>query len=151
MARPGSFDSAAAIVAISAQTIEKMTTTMPEKIAPGPLGRNPPCAVRFEKSASRPGQSPITKRLPSARKMMIARTLMPANQYSNSPYDLTENRFVAVIRIISPRASNQSGASTQRVRSFAPATASKPTTMTQKYQYSQPTEKPAQPPRALRA
>src|SRR5918993_256821 len=99
MARPGSFDSAAAIVAISAPTMEKM----------------------------------------------IARTLMPANQYSNSPYDLTENRFVAVIRIISPRASNQSGASTQRVSSFAPATASNPTTMTQKYQYSQPTEKPAQP------
>jgi hypothetical protein len=34
---------------------------------------------------------------------------------------------------------------------LAPATASKPTTMTQKYQYSQPTEKPAQPPSARRA
>jgi hypothetical protein len=38
-----------------------------------------------------------------------------------------------------------------RCRILPPATASKPTTMTQKYQYSQPTAKPAQPPRALRA
>ena len=34
---------------------------------------------------------------------------------------------------------------------FAPAMASNPTMITQKYQYSQPTEKPAQPPSALRA
>ena len=34
---------------------------------------------------------------------------------------------------------------------FAPATASNPTTITQKYQYSQPTENPAQPPIAFRA
>ncbi len=34
---------------------------------------------------------------------------------------------------------------------LAPATASNPTTMTQKYQYSQATEKPAQPPSARRA
>ena len=33
----------------------------------------------------------------------------------------------------------------------APATASKPTTITQKYQYSQATEKPAQSPSAWRA
>ena len=33
----------------------------------------------------------------------------------------------------------------------APATASKPMTMTQKYQYSQATEKPAQPPSACLA
>ena len=50
MARSGSSDSAAAMVAISAPTIEKMTTTMPEKIEPTPLGKNPPCAVRLEKS-----------------------------------------------------------------------------------------------------
>ena len=31
---------------------------------------------------------------------MIAKTLMPANQYSNSPYELTENRLVAVISTI---------------------------------------------------
>ena len=39
----------------------------------------------------------------------------------------------------------------QRCRISAPATASKPTTMTQKYQYSQPTLKPAQPPSDCRA
>jgi hypothetical protein len=43
---------------------------------------------------------------------------------------------------------SHSGASIQNVRVWAPATASKPTTMTQKYQYSQATEKPAQPPSA---
>ena len=84
-ARSGSFDSAAAIVAISAPTIEKMTTTMPEKIAPAPLGKNPPCAVRLEKSRLRPGHRPSTKRPPSTRKTQIVATLMPANQYSNSP------------------------------------------------------------------
>jgi hypothetical protein len=41
-ARSGSRDSAAAMVAISAPTIEKMTTTTLEKIAPAPLGRKPP-------------------------------------------------------------------------------------------------------------
>ena len=62
---------------------------------------------------------------------------MPANQYSNSPYDPTENRLVAVISTISPSASIHSGASTRSWRILAPATASKPTTITQKYQYSQ--------------
>src|SRR4051794_39392085 len=38
----GSWDSAAATVAISAPTIEKITTTMLEKIAPTPLGKKPP-------------------------------------------------------------------------------------------------------------
>ncbi len=41
-ARAGSSDSAAAMVAISGPTIEKMTTTMLEKIAPTPSGKNPP-------------------------------------------------------------------------------------------------------------
>src|SRR3954469_80580 len=60
IARSGSLDSAAAIVAISAPTIEKMTTTTPEKIASGPFGRKPPWAVRLEKSASRLGHRPST-------------------------------------------------------------------------------------------
>src|SRR3954452_17333406 len=38
----GSWDSAAATVAISAPTMEKTTTTMLEKIAPKPCGRKPP-------------------------------------------------------------------------------------------------------------
>ena len=44
MARSGSADSAAAMVATSAPTIEKMTTTIPEKMVETPLGKNPPCA-----------------------------------------------------------------------------------------------------------
>ena len=59
--------------------------------------------------------------------------------------------MVTVIRIIRPSDSSHSGASNQKVMISAPATASKPTTMTQKYQYSQPTENPAQPPSARRA
>ncbi len=83
--RSGSADSAAAMVAISAPTIEKITMTMPEKSAPTPLGNRPPCSVRFEKSRSRPGHRPSTKKAPSAMKTMIVATLTPANQYSNSP------------------------------------------------------------------
>ena len=81
----------------------------------------------------------------------IAATLIPANQNSNSPNDDTENRLVAVISIIRTSAHNHSGMSIQYWMIFAPAIASKPTTITQKYQYNQPTEKPAQPPSALRA
>src|SRR6478609_5633730 len=107
-ARSGSDDSAAAIVAISAPTIEKMTDTM------------------------------------------IAATLMPANQNSNSPKDDTENRFVAVIKTMRTNAVNHSGMSIQYWMILAPAIASNPTTITQKYQYNHPTEKPAQLPSALR-
>ncbi len=60
IARSGSSDSAAAMVAISAPTMEKMTTTTPEKMASPPFGRKPPCWVRLEKSASRPGHRPST-------------------------------------------------------------------------------------------
>ena len=78
--------------------------------------------------------------------------MIPANQNSNSPNDFTENRFVAVMRTIRTSESSQSGRpGTQKVITFAPATASNPTTITQKYQYSQPTENPAQPPNAFRA
>ncbi len=56
----GSFDSAAAMVAISAPTMEKITTTTEEKIAPTPFGKKPPCTTRFEKSSERPGQMPRT-------------------------------------------------------------------------------------------
>src|SRR6476659_10179938 len=130
----GSCDSAAATVAISAPTIENTTTTMLEKIAPTPCGKNPPWAVRLLTSKPCPGQRPTTKSVPSTRNATMANTLMPANQYSNSPYDRTDTRFVAVISTISPRDSSHSGASNQKVMIFAPATASKPTTITQKYQ-----------------
>ncbi|SIM94617.1 Uncharacterised protein [Mycobacteroides abscessus subsp. abscessus] len=60
MALAGSFDSAAAMVAISAPTMEKITITIEEKIAPGPCGMNPSWTVRFEKSIFLPGHSPST-------------------------------------------------------------------------------------------
>ena len=65
---------------------------------------------------------------------MIAATLMPANQNSNSPKDDTENRFVAVINTRRTSAEIQSGTSIQYWMILAPAIASNPTTMTQKYQ-----------------
>ena len=78
---------------------------------------------------------------------MIAATLMPANQNSNSPKDETENRLVAVIAARKINGTNHSGTpGIQYWTIFAPAIASNPTMITQKYQYSQPTEKPAQPP-----
>ena len=130
----GSCDSAAATVAISAPTIENTTTTMLEKIALTPLGKKPPWLVRLLTSKPWFGQIPTTYRVPRTRNAMIANTLIPANQYSNSPYDRTDTRLVAVISTIRPSDSSQSGASNQKVMIFAPATASKPTTITQKYQ-----------------
>src|ERR1700730_14096683 len=50
-ASAGSRLSAAATVTISAPTMEKITTTMAAKTAATPLGKNPPCDVRLEKSA----------------------------------------------------------------------------------------------------
>ncbi len=67
-------------------------------------------------------------------KTMIAATLMPANQNSNSPNEDTENRFVAVISAIKISDITHSGASIQYCNTLAPATASKPITITQKYQ-----------------
>src|SRR4051812_10219100 len=146
----GSADSAAAIVAISAPTMEKITVTTPTVMAMGPKGKKPPWLHRFEKSSALSGHNPSTNSDPRAMNTTIAATLMPANQNSNSPKDDTENRFVAVIKTIRTRALNHSGTSIQYWMIFAPAIASNPTTITQKYQYSQPTEKPAQLPIALR-
>ena len=65
---------------------------------------------------------------------MIAATLMPANQNSNSPNEDTENRLVSVINVIRINEISHSGASIQYWITLAPATASKPITITQKYQ-----------------
>ena len=46
-ARCGSSDSPAASVAISLPMKEKTTSRTPVRIAPGPLGRKPPWAVRL--------------------------------------------------------------------------------------------------------
>ena len=48
MLRPGSADSAAAIVTTSTPVMAKMTTTMPLKSALTPLGKKPPYSVRLE-------------------------------------------------------------------------------------------------------
>src|ERR1700754_4311074 len=105
----GSDDSAAAIVAISGPTIEKITVTMPTVMTLAPIGRKPPGSVKLEKSMDLPGHRPSTKHAPIAMNARIAATLMPANQNSNSPYDLTENRFVAVIKTMKINAHNHNG------------------------------------------
>ena len=84
-ARSGSEDSAAAMVAISGPTIEKITVTMPTVITPNPIGMKPPCDHRLEKSVDLFGHNPSTKSEPSPMNTRIAATLMPANQNSNSP------------------------------------------------------------------
>src|SRR5271154_5977057 len=99
-ASPGSRLSAAATVTTSAPTMEKITTTMAAKTAPTPFGKNPPCEYRLDTPACWPGISPRTKAVPTARKITIVATLIPANQNSNSPNEDTENRFVAVINSI---------------------------------------------------
>src|SRR6478609_715047 len=143
MALAGSGDSAAAMVAISAPVMEKMTTTIAAKIAPGPNGKNPPLSVRLLKSMLLLGQIPRTKHPPSTMNTMIAATLIPANQNSNSPNEDTENRLVAVISTIRNSERIHSGMpGNQNWMTLAPATASKPTIITQKYQYSHPTENP---------
>ena len=85
-------------------------------------------------------------------KATIAATLIDANQNSNSPNALTETRLVAVSAIISTSEDAQIG--TPGSHSWmiaAPAAASTARTMTQKYQYSQPTAKRAQSPSATPA
>src|SRR4029079_7571405 len=111
---------AAAIVAISAPTIEKMTVTMPTVIAPKPIGMNPSWDHRLEKSIALFGNNPRTNSEPRAMNTMIAATLMPANQNSNSPKDDTENRFVAVIKTMRTKADIHSGTSIQYWMIFAP-------------------------------
>src|SRR5688500_8633768 len=106
-ARSGFSDSAAAMVATSAPTMEKMTVTTPAVSAVGPFGRKPPCSHRLLKSMPLSGQAPSTNRVPHAMKKMIAATLMPANQNSNSPKDDTETRLVAVINVIRTNAEIQ--------------------------------------------
>src|SRR5690349_17626043 len=135
MARAGLGDSAAAMVAISAPVIEKITTTIAAKIAPFPNGKKPPLAYRLLKSRLLWGQMPRMKQLPNAMNTIMAATLIPANQNSNSPNEATENRLVNVINSIKTSENTHSGTpGNQNCSTFAPATASNPTIMTQKYQ-----------------
>src|SRR5690348_8345857 len=83
-------------------------------------------------------------------KVMIAATLMDENQNSNSPYARADMRFTAVISTINVVPICHDGNGSQRWMITAPAMASTGITITQKYQYSQPTENPAQCPSAAR-
>ena len=85
-------------------------------------------------------------------KATIAATLIDANQNSNSPKALTETRLVAVSSSMSTSEDAQIG--TPGSHSWmiaAPAAASTASTITQKYQYSQPTTKRPQSPSAIPA
>ena len=97
------------MVATSAPVIEKITVTTAAVIPIAPWGRKPPWAVRFEKSMDLCGHKPNTKAVPTVRNTIIAATLMPANQNSNSPNDETENRLVRVIRLNRTSEHNHSG------------------------------------------
>ena len=82
----------------------------------------------------------------------MALTLIDENQNSNSPKARADIMLTAVMTAMRPVPSASIGTSgIQRCRILAPAIASTGTTSTQKYQYSQPTTKPAQLPRPARA
>src|SRR6478735_2786775 len=154
-ARRGSSDSPAASVTISLPMKEKTTISTPVRMAPGPSGKNPPVSVRWARpdpAWSDPGRTPKTASRPTTTNAPIATTLIPANQNSNSPYEPTETRLVAVRTTMTIRAQAHCGTpGTQLSRILAPAVASTASTTTQKNQYSQPMEKPAQRPRAWSA
>lgn len=98
------------------------------------------------------GQSPQMKSIPRKMNTMIAATLIDENQYSNSPNARTEARFVPVINASKTRLVSQTGAPGSHLPRMAPpATASIAITTTQKYQYIQPIENPAQGPIPSRA
>ena len=83
---------------------------------------------------------------------MMAATLIEANQNSNSAYERVDMRLTAVIAAINAVPVTSLGTPGNHCcRITAPAMASTGITMIQKYQYSQPTVKPAQSPRPARA
>ena len=78
----------------------------------------------------------------------IAATFIEENQNSNSPKERADIRFTAVITASRNKASAQAGRAIHWCSMPPPAIASIGTTITQKYQYSQPLVKPAQLPKA---
>jgi hypothetical protein len=62
-----------------------VAATAPVSTGSSPFGVKPPCAVRLERCGVHPGQSPITKQVPSTKNTVMAATLIEANQNSNSP------------------------------------------------------------------
>ena len=140
-------DSAAASVAISAPQSENMVVVTPANIAVMPAGAKPPWAVRL------PNVGPAGEVMPKANapvrtiKTRMDATFIDANQNSNSPKDRVDNRFTPVNTAISTTPTCQiSNWGNQPQMILAPAIASMAITTTQKYQYSQPTTKPAQLP-----
>src|SRR5690242_14403200 len=112
-----------------------------------PFGMKPPCAVSSEMPPCTPGQTPNANAVPAHRKATIAATLIEANQNSASPYERTDSRLTTVKRLTSASVYCQGASAGHQVpRIFAPATASRATTITQKYQYIQPVRKPASSP-----
>ncbi len=85
-------------------------------------------------------------------KTTMAATLIEANQNSNSAYERVDIRLTPVIAAINAVPMTALGiAGNHCCRITAPAMASTGITMIQKYQYSQPTVKPAQLPNPARA
>src|SRR5579862_3800488 len=119
-ARAGSFDSAAAMVVISAPVREKYTVTAPESTATQPLGAKPPYWVRLAKVGPAPEVSPKAKAAARQMNATIAATLMEANQNSNSPYERADMRLTAVITAMSPRPSGRRSMPVQPCTMLAP-------------------------------
>src|SRR5438270_14100923 len=107
-----------------------------------------PCSTANQPFATKPawpmlptenvacGQSPSTNSTPRTRKTMIVATLIEASQNSVSPNERAEVMFDAVSSSIRISENTHCGTpGIQVTRIFAPATASKATTPTQKYQY----------------
>src|SRR5437763_1533099 len=85
----GSWDSPAARVTISLPMKEKTTIRTPVRIAPGPWGRKPPCAVRLEKPDagwSEPGSRPKSAR---ETRMPGPAAAMPEPEPTNRPAPMT--------------------------------------------------------------
>src|SRR5690348_14335676 len=143
MVLPDSADSAAATVMISAPHIEKMTVVTPVNTTGYPSGAKPPCEVRLLKPGLACEPMPRSHAASTTMKTTMAATLIDANQNSNSPYERADVRFTSVSTTMSPRPICQtSNIGIHPCTIFAPAMASMPTTMTQKYQYNQPLMKP---------
>src|SRR5690625_3160396 len=133
----GCFDSPAAMATISVPINEKITTVIPIRTELKPVGMNPPLPNRLDvPGVAIPGYQLKITQSPNIRNATILTTLMRENQYSNSPKDLTENKFVMVRETVSISAINQSGKSgIQYWIMAAPAIASIAITTVQKNQY----------------
>ena len=151
MERSGSSDSAAAIVMISIPPKAKATTSSPAATPPNPLGAKPSAKKTRAPTKSVPGRRPKISSTPMIKNAEITATLMKANQYSNSPKPRTAARFTTVKNMTQTRAGIQPGIPNQAPIMAPAPVISAPITITSRNQYNQPTEKPAQWPKAMSA